>query len=299
MPQPTVSVVIASGIRGEFLFRCLDSLRSQAKSQSAEVIVVDRCGDEVMVRLSRDYPFVTAIPAELNHRPSIPELRQIGARKAGGDIVSVIEKYCIAPPDWLETIRSSFREGDIAIGGPMLPGNSPRLCDWVVYFCEYHNYLPPWVDGDRDLLAGSNIAYRREALMRHVDVLGEGYWDVVLHPALRKEGTFHSVPAMGSYHTGPFDYGYYLKQRYLLSRSWAGTERKRISPGKWLVYLVVAPILPFVFLTRIAQRVFKSRCHIGRFLEAIPLLIPVLIAYVWGEWLGYLFGPGNALEFVE
>ena len=28
-------------------------------------------------------------------------------------------------------------------------------------------------------------------------------------------------------------------------------------------------------------------------------LVPVAIAYVWGEWLGYLVGPGDALERVE
>jgi glycosyltransferase involved in cell wall biosynthesis len=40
----TVSVVIASRAGGDFLFRCLDSLREQVATESAEVIVVDRCG---------------------------------------------------------------------------------------------------------------------------------------------------------------------------------------------------------------------------------------------------------------
>jgi hypothetical protein len=32
---------------------------------------------------------------------------------------------------------------------------------------------------------------------------------------------------------------------------------------------------------------------------ALPLLIPVVLAYVWGEWRGYLGGVGDALERVE
>jgi glycosyltransferase involved in cell wall biosynthesis len=299
MKNPTVSVVIASGAGGEFLFRCLDSLREQASTQGAEVIVVDRCGGETWSRLQRDYPFVTALKADLDHRASVPELRQAGARRASGEIIAVIEEHCVAPPHWLQTIRSSFQDGDVAIGGPMLPCEYGRVRDWCVYFCEYHNYMPPWPDGERYSLGGANIAYRRDALLRHDDLLAQGYWEVVLHPKLYQDGRFHSVPEMGAYHTGPFDYRYYLGQRYLLSRAWAGAQRERISIGKRLVYLVAAPALPFVFLTRIAQRVFKSGFHLGRFVQAVPLLVPVMVVYVWGEWLGYLRGTGNALVLVE
>jgi hypothetical protein len=299
MAIPTLSVVIASGAGGEFLFRCLDSLREQAKAQGAEVIVVDRCGGETRVRLERDYPFVTLVPAKLDHRASVPELRAMGVGRAQGDIVAIIEEHCVAAPDWLQTIRTSFRAGDVAIGGPMLPQDFNRVRDWVVYFCEYHNYLPPWPEGERALLGDANIAYRREALLRHADVLGQGYWGVVLHPRLCQDGAFRSVPLMRAYHTGPFNYGYYLTQRYLLSRAWAGSRREHVGAAKRLVYLTAAPALPLVFLGRIAQRVFKSGCRIGRFLQAVPLLVPVMVVYVWGEWLGYLAGTGNALEWVE
>jgi glycosyltransferase involved in cell wall biosynthesis len=298
-PNPSLSIVIASGAGGDFLPRCLESLRDQVAAEGAEVIVVDRCGEQTRARIERDYPFVTLVPAAGEPRPSIPELRKIGAMRARADIVALIEEHCAAPYNWLATIRNSFREGDAAIAGPMLPEEYGRVRDWVVYFCEYHNYLPPWPEGERYLLADANIAYRREALLRHLAALGEGYWGVVLHPKLAQEGTFRSVPAMGAYHTGPFNYGYYLAQRYLLSRAWAGTRRERISAAKRLLYLAAAPALPFIFLGRIAQRVFKSGRRIGRFLQAVPLLVPVMVVYVWGEWLGYLVGTGDALERVE
>jgi hypothetical protein len=32
---------------------------------------------------------------------------------------------------------------------------------------------------------------------------------------------------------------------------------------------------------------------------ALPLLIPVVVAYVCGEWIGYVSGVGDALEKVE
>lgn len=297
MTAPTISVVIASGAGGDFLFRCLDSLRDQA--QGAQVIVVDRCGGETPARIEKDYPFVTLVRAELDHRPSVPELRLLGARRARGDIVAVLEEHCVAPPHWIETIRSSFREGDAALGGPILDHDYERARDWVVYFSEYHNYLPPWPDGHRSLLNGANIAYDRRKLLKHEAVLGQGYWEVVLHPRLNQDGAFRSVSRMGVHHTGPFDYGYYLEQRYLLSRVWGGTQRDKVTTAHRLLYLGAAPLFPFLLLGRIARRVLQKGHRVGKFLLALPLLVPVVFGYVWGEWLGYLLGVGDALERVE
>lgn len=294
----TVSVVIASGAGGDFLFRCLDSLRAQT-TQAAEILVVDRVGGDTRRRLQDDYPFVTLLPADSEHRLSVPELRLLGAERATGDVVAIVEEHCVVPPNWLETIRTSFRDGDTAVGGPILDADYPRLRDWVVYFSEYHNYLPPWPEGPRYLLNGANVAYDRQKLLRHRETLGSGYWEVVLHPQLSQEGSFRSVPAMGVHHTGPFDYGYYLGQRYLLSRVWGGTQRQKVSLAKRLVYLLAAPVFPLLLLGRIGHRVVRSGQRVGKFVQALPLLVPVTVAYVWGEWLGYLLGPGDALERVE
>lgn len=294
-----VSVVIASGAGGDFLFRCLASIKDQVADQAAEVIVVDRCGGDMPARIAQEYPFARVIEASLDQRPSVPELRMLGALEARGEIIAVIEEHCMAPPGWIAAILDSFQAGDAAIGGPILDDDFDRIRDWVVYFSEYHNYLPPWAEGERYMLNGANIAYNREKLLKHRELLGSGYWEVVLHPPLSSEGRFRAVQDMGVYHTGPFDYRYYLGQRYLLSRVWGGTQREKVSAAKRLIYLLAAPVFPFLLLGRIASRVFKSRQLVGRFLLAIPLLIPVVIAYVFGEWLGYLAGVGDALERVE
>lgn len=299
MTAQTVSVVIASGAGGDFLFNCLDSLRDQVAIPGIETIVVDRCGDQTAARLEHDYPFVTLIQASLGQRPSVPKLRELGVLQAEGEIVAIIEEHCVAPPDWIHTIRSSFRNGDVAVGGPILDNDYGRIRDWVVYFSEYHNYLPPWSNGERYLLNGANIAYRREVLVRHKEVLGAGYWEVVLHPRLIQEGSFRSAPRMGVHHTGPFAYRYYLEQRYLLSRVWGGTQRNKVGAARRLAYLIAAPAFPLLLLGRIAHRALQSGRYVAKFLAALPLLIPVAVAYVWGEWLGYLLGVGNALERVE
>jgi glycosyltransferase involved in cell wall biosynthesis len=299
MDAKTVSVVIASGAGGDFLFRCLDSLREEVAREGAEVIVADRCGDATVARLEEEYGFVTVVRAPPDSRPGVPELRALGMAQARGDIIAIIEEHCVAPPDWLKTIRASFQKGDAAIGGPIFDDGYRRVRDWVVYFSEYHNYLPPWPEGERYALNGANIAYARSDLVEHGDVLASGFWEVVLHPLLAQKGRFRSVPRMGVRHTGPFDYKYYLEQRYLLSRVWGGTQREKLSLPKRAVYLAAAPAFPILLLGRITRRVLSSGQNLTRFLAALPLLVPVSMAYVWGEWLGYLVGVGDALERVE
>jgi len=294
-----ISVVIASGAGGDFLYRCLDSLQEQTLATNAEVIVVDRCGAYTRCRLRTEYPFVIVIPAEMEPRPSIPELRMIGVEEAHGDVVAIIEEHCIASPDWIETIRSSFQESDAAIGGPILDNQYSSPKDWVVYFSEYHNYLPPWSAGERYLLNGANIAYSRQKLLKHQSILSTGYWEIVLHPLLAQDGKFRSVPTMNVRHTGPFNYRYYLKQRFLLSRVWGGTQRQKVSLVKRLAYLVLAPVIPFLLIFRITQRVRQNGMLMSRYATALPLLVPVVCAYAIGEWLGYLLGVGNALQWVE
>jgi len=52
-------------------------------------------------------------------------------------------------------------------------------------------------------------------------------------------------------------------------------------------------------LVRMAQRVLRQHCHVEKFMLSLPLLIPVLIVYVAGEFVGYLAGAGDSLLKVE
>ncbi len=300
MNAPTLSVVIASGAGGEFLFRCLESLEEQAKRLGAELIVVDRCGEATRRRIQQRHPSVRVQAFPGQERPSVPQLRASGVDAARGDIVAIIEEHCVAPSDWIERILDEFQPNDTAIGGPILDSDYRRLRDWVVYFSEYHNDLPPWAPGERTWLNDANIAYRRRHLIDHRECLGESYWTIVLHPRLvRGSHRLRAVPEMGVRHTGPFDYGYYLRQRYLLSRVWGGTQRNRVGVVRRLIHLAAAPILPLFLLARFAHRVHASPRLRRRFVFALPLLVPVVITLTWGEWLGYLVGPGKASQEVE
>jgi glycosyltransferase involved in cell wall biosynthesis len=297
--RPEISVVIASLVGEPFINACLASLESQATERGDEVIVV-ACGDTSYAeRLERLYRWVRVVHQP--ERETVPKLRLRGAELARGNIVAIIEEHCLAAPDWLDTIAAAHADGKYGVvGGPVVDHANKRLCDWVVYFCEYNGYLPPWVDGDTTNLGSANIAYRRDVLLKYRPLLESGYWEAGLHPQLIADSIrFHSLGGMVVRHCGPFPYRYYLGQRYWFSRAFAGCRARRLTTLHRVAYLLGAPLVPCLLLGRMAQRVFKQRCRIDKFAQVLPLLIPVLLVYVAGEFVGYLAGPGDALLKVE
>jgi len=295
---PQVSVVIASIVGPPFIDDCLASVLAQKNAPSFEVIVVDCRGQENVARLAQRFPEARFVP--LSQRETVPQLRRMGVEQARGGIIAIIEEHCVAPENWVANLAAAFSPGYVAVGGPFGFRSGARLRDWITYFIEYNSYFPPWPDGETFNIGSANAAYRKEALDSHLTSLSAGWWDATLHLMLLAEGgKFRSVPGMMIYHRGPFDFFYYVRQRYLLSRAFAGSRRPATSAAKRAAYLIAAPAIPFLLLARIGSRVFAKKCHIDKFLLSLPLLFLALVSYVAGEWMGYAFGPGRALMEVE
>jgi hypothetical protein len=297
--MPKISVIVASKVGAPFIDLCLASIRAEVQSLGAETIVVAAGAQDYAARLARDYPWARVV-----HAPGltkVPELRRRGVEVSKGDLIAVIEEHCSAGEDWLHKAIAAHAPGRYAaVGGPVADFDYDRLPDWAVYFMEYNSALPPWPAGETEHLHDVNIMYRREALVTHADLLGEGYWPMTLHPTLVAEGRkFLSVPDMLVYHRGPFPFAYYLRQRYLFSRAFAGVRAQNQSAARRWAYLLGGPLVPFFLLARMGATVVRKRRRVGKFVRALPLLAPALVVMVAGEWVGCLLGPGDALSQVE
>ena len=297
--NPRISVVVASKVGAPFIHQCLTSLVKEAAELEAEVIVVAAGESSYAEHIAAVFPWTKVVHA--GDLSKVPALRRRGVDEARGEIVAIIEEHCSAAPDWLNRTLAAHSTGIYgAVGGPIVDYDYSRLRDWVVYFLEYNGALPPYSRGETFDLNDANIAYRREILISHRNLLDDGYWPMTMHPTLISKGIkLLSVPEMIVHHRGPFDFGYYLHQRYLFSRAFAGVRAKSQSATRRAAYLAGAPFIPIVLLSRMASRVVQKRCRVGKFVATLPLMIPALIIFVAGEWVGYLFGPGDALSKVE
>jgi Glycosyl transferase family 2 len=294
-----ISVVVASKVGPPFINQCLASLKNEVVALGAEAIVVVAGSRAYVSRMSAEYPWARIIAAAGLEK--VPSLRRRGVEEATGELVAVIEEHCSAGGDWLRHAVAAHSAGEYgAVGGAISDHDYDRLRDWVVYFCEYNGALPPAPKGETDDLNDANIAYRRSVLLDHAHLLDDGYWPMTLHPTLRDKGIkFLSVPEMVVYHRGPFDFGYYLRQRFLFSRAFAGVRARERGPWWRLAYLLGAPLMPIMLLGRMTRKVFEKRCRIRQFVLSLPLTVPALVVLAAGEWAGCLLGPGDALSKVE
>ena len=298
LEKKEVSVIIASKVGAPFIDDCLTSLANQENAPDFEVIVVDCHGKETQDRIARNFPWARLIAQDT--RRTIPDLRRIGVEHAKGQIIAILEEHCLAAKDWIKTIVKAHENQCAAVGGSVLDDNYNRLRDWVTYFCEYNAYMPPVSSGVVNDVPGNNVSFKQDVLRKHLANLNHGYWEAFLYSSLQSEkAILFSDPGMEVYHRGPFDYGYYLRQRYLFSRAYSGARREFVPKGRRAIYALASPLLPALLLGRIAMRVWKKRCHVDKFLLCLPMLIPVSMVYVFGEVVGYLAGPGNSLMEVE
>jgi glycosyltransferase involved in cell wall biosynthesis len=297
--MPTISVVIASKVGSPFIDQCLDSLAHEVASLGAEAIVVTPRSEEYAQRIATRFPWVRVIRAP--ETPGVPALRRRGVEEATGDYVAIIEEHCSAAPDWLRQALAAFAKGKYAaVGGAITDYGYDRLRDWLVYFVEYNGALPPVSAGETLDLNDANIAYPRALLLKYKHLLDDGYWPMSLHPTLAAEGEkFLSVPEMVVYHRGPFDFFYYLHQRFLFSRAFAGVRAQKQSAARRIAYLLAAPIVPVMLIARMARTVLAKGRRVPEFIKTLPLIVPAVTVLVAGEWIGCLFGPGNALSEVE
>lgn len=298
--RPKISVVIASVNGPAYVDECLRSLEHQTLKDCSEVIVADCCGDEVKKLVHQQYPNVKLLSFE--QRKTIPELRAIGMKQAQGDIITLTEDHCLADPQWYERILKAHQDCYGAIGGAVENHSSiHRSVDWAVFFCEYSQFMNPIPSGEVADIPGNNTSYRREFLSHIRDMLDMGtFWEGFLNARLQQKGIrLYSDPAIVVYHKKVFGLSYFFSQRYHYGRSFAGMRVGNASLAKKLLYAGFCPLLPALLISRIGGRVIRKKRQLGAFMRAFPLIVLFSLTWAWGEFVGYLFGPGQSLLKVE
>ncbi|MBY4894288.1 glycosyltransferase [Rhodobacteraceae bacterium N5(2021)] len=177
MTQSRLSVVVVSAGRPDALRRCLLSLSQQATA-GCEVIVVADAGGQAAVRT---LPVVGALKLLPQRQPNISAARNAGIGAAAGDIIAFIDDDAVAEPTWSQAVLDAFAVPDLAaITGPVLGRNGislqwgPLAVNGVAHDIQVEPDTPIR-DGFARKLQGTNMAFRREALVQM------GGFDKALH----------------------------------------------------------------------------------------------------------------------
>lgn len=99
-----VSVVVPARNAAPWLAECLESIRSQ---HPHEMIVVDGCSTDDTAAIARECG-ATVISDEGR---GLPAARMLGARRATGEVVALIDADVVLPPDSLRSLLAEFESG--------------------------------------------------------------------------------------------------------------------------------------------------------------------------------------------
>jgi hypothetical protein len=294
---PDLSVIVPSVNGWGDLEGCLDAL-VRLEGVAVEAIVPERCGGAVRSAVARTFPAVRVLPVEPH--VTIPQMRALAFAEAHGAAVAVIEDHVVVPPRWGRQLLDALAEGHQIVGGPVENAATTTLIDWAAFFCEYSHCMPPLAGGPAEWLPGNNVVYRAELLARYAAVVREGQWENRLHDAARADGIrLMCKPDLVVGHKKHYTFGEYFSQRYLYARSYAGARVSGAPFAKRLVYGAAATALPALLMARTIGRVRMKPRPPRMLARSVPLLALFVSAWAAGEAVGYLFGPGTALQQVK
>lgn len=296
MERPLVSVVIASHNASTTIEDCLLALQADAAGREIEVIVADSSTDGTVASIQERFPGVTVL--RFSESLTIPLLRGAGIAAARGEIVALLDPYCIVREGWVsELVRLHGERPEPVVGGAVaLDGEEERhLVRWAIYFSEYAGFVRPLREGPSADLTGNNIAYKRRALEQSETLARTGFWKTFVNWRLRAAGqSLWTAPTLVVTLRKPIPFAEFLYSRYHHGRCFAAmrvTGARRST--RWLRALTV-PFVPLGALWRQTRSVWPKRRHRAKFMLVMPLLLLFHLSWAWGELWGYLRGPGRS-----
>jgi hypothetical protein len=279
-----LSIIVAVWKDAAGLERCLAAFLEQLD---------DAC--ELIVAAGVELP--AAPPSDLRVRwlrlPEtllIPELWSRGMEPAEGRHVAITTAHFEPAPNWVRAVRSAHARLDaVGIGGPIDAPRGGSAKDWATYFLRYSSTFH--LAGERSVLDihGDNASYDTAALRHHWAAIARGFWEPNFHRLVLAEGrTLAWVPAMRVTQRASYPFGAFCRQRLLHGREFGSSRVRGNGLGVRLVRLLLSPLIPFVFLTKITGRVLKSRRDVPAYLYSFPVLFAFVLVWAFGEAWGYL-----------
>lgn len=281
----SVSIIIAAWPDLAGLTECLESLATRRDEQT-QVIVVSAAA------WPTDLPNRFAWVHWLNAAPQllIPHLWRLGMDKACGEVVAVTTSHFVPATDWVARMREAHdRLDSVGIGGPIDPPRGGGPVDWATYFLRYSNYFKYDREQRVSDIAGDNASYKRDALKTYGEVIRDGFWEPDFHRFVLAEGkTLTFVPEIRVTQRASFGFGSFCKQRLRHGRHFGQNRVHGCRPIVRAARIASSPLIPFVFLAKIAWRVIRSRRDVGPFVVSLPILFSFILCWSLGEVWGYL-----------
>ena len=284
-----VTVAVVGICSPDHLARCLDGLQAQVDAPDFDVVVAHDPELRGVEALAARYPGVRLV-ANAGQRTPL-ELASRAIDHSTGDIVLLTEDHCVPQRNWVRTMVAAHAPGRAVIGGRVEIRDGASAVDWAFYFVDFFRYADPVLDGPSPTLTVCNASYKKAQLEAVRHTWKTYFHETAINNALRERFgdlwlTPQSEVIMGRHVT----FADAIYERYAFGRLFGCTRIGFVSPAHRLTYVIFAPLLPLVLLTRMAKKAFPSSKLLLAFLRGLGPLVVMVLWWSWGEWLGYVTG---------
>lgn len=218
----------------------------------------------------------------------VPELWAHGLRAAQGDVVAFTTSHMVVGARWARSLVAAVEGGATGAGGGIEIASDAGAVDRATWLLRYSAFRPPFGPGEVREIAGDNAAYRRDALVRHLAMFRDGFWEVEFHARLRAEGgRLAAVPDATASMVASEPLGAFMRHRFAHGTRF-GAWRVRSAGMSLLRVVLAAPLVPLVITGRSLRRVADRPRVLLRSLVAVPALLLLGSAWAAGEAWGAL-----------
>ena len=216
------------------------------------------------------------------------EMRGAGVRASTAPVVATIEDAAVPDPAWARRLLESHAASHGAIGGTVAKGVPDSAPGWAMYFLDYARYIPPVAAGPTSYLSACNVSYKRTALDRVASSWSREMHETDVHWALQRSGeTLWIDPGMVVRFRRPLSLGAACAELRAHGRKFARGRGMHTSAVARTLRAATTPLLPLLVLGRTARVASRSPGVAVRWAWSLPAMVPMAMAWAWGEFEGY------------
>lgn len=293
---PKASVVLVATAGARSAMKTLERVRRQSIADRLEVLIVaqPRFQEELDALPAEPLHSLRILPCDSN---STSRARATGVQAARSDFILFIEDHCFPKGEtWASALVAALEEGHAAAGPLILNANPDTALSWANFCIDYGAWTYVTEKGPCDTVAGSNSAYRRDALLRFGNRLEQAlHNEWLLQKELRRSGaTLQATPEAKVEHLNFSQLKPSYRQQLVLGRTFASNRAEDWPGWRRLVY---GAAFPAIFAVRLLRAARSLRATPGAHLPRhLPLTAYLLAWNAVGEGIGYLFGDRGAQE---
>jgi len=301
-PDLAISVVVAKVIDIDLFRIILSRLSKQTISPNMELIILvedEAAQQEIIDHIDLSgigcVTYLVVGPIDDYERAYVH-----GYRAAQAPVVASVEDHAFPAPDWAEALLEAHRGDWAGVGTSMANANPASIWSWATLLPAYGYWIGSIQPGETNQLMRLNVSYKRDVVLGYGEELdtmfGRGG---NLQDRIRVDGgKFYVTNRSSIAHLNPSKL---LPSIILLlnaGRVYAAEQsaRKQWNFGIRLLAALCTPVFPLIrFIKRYDQVFGGNRFKGTRFKLYISLFIGLSIRAI-GNAVGFLFGPGRAIE---